>query len=91
MWYKCENGSLDRPQDIDSTSSAIYVYVRKDIVEVPATEGEGRDGRPAHYEWMETKIPKQDWEIYEQVLSHNEALDDVYAALTELAELIVGE
>jgi len=86
MWYKCENGSLDRPQEIDSTSSAVYVYVRKDITEIPAEED-----RPAHYEWMETKIPKKDWEIYEQVLSHNEALDDVYAALTELAELIVGE
>lgn len=86
MWYKCENGSLDRPQDIDSTSSAVYVYVRKNITAVPEAEG-----RPAHYEWMETKIPKEDWEIYEQVLSHGEALDDVYAALTELAEMIVGE
>lgn len=84
MWYKCENGSLDRPQDIDSTSSAVYVYVRKDITEVSAEED-----RPAHYEWMETKIPKEDWEVYEQVLGHGEALDDVYAALTELAEMIL--
>lgn len=86
MWYKSENGSLDRPQEIDSTSSAVYVYVRKDITEIPAEED-----RPAHYEWMETKIRKEDWEVYEQVLGHGEALDDVYAALTELAEMIVGE
>lgn len=86
MWYKCENGSLDRPQEIDSTSSAVYVYVRKDITEIPAEED-----RPAHYEWMETKIRKEDWEVYEQVFGHGEALDDVYAALTELAEMIVGE
>lgn len=86
MWYKCENGSLDRPQEIDSTSSAVYVYVRKDITEIPAEED-----RHAHYEWMETKIRKEDWEVYEQVLGHGEALDDVYAALTELAEMIVGE
>lgn len=86
MWYKCENGSLDRPQEIDSTSSAVYVYVRKDITEIPAEED-----RPAHYEWMETKIRKEDWEVYEKVLGHGEALDDVYAALTELAEMIVGE
>ena len=84
MWYKCENGSLDRPQDIDSASSAVYVYVRKDITKIPAEED-----RPAHYEWMETKIPKEDWEVYEQVLGHGEALDDVYAALTELAEMIL--
>ena len=86
MWYKCENGSLDCPQDIDSTSSAVYVYVRKDIMAVPEAED-----RPAHYKWMETKIRKEDWEVYEQVLGHGEALDDVYAALTELAEMIVGE
>lgn len=86
MWYKCENGSLDRPQKIDSTSSAVYVYVRKDITEISAEED-----LPAHYEWMETKIGKEDWEVYEQVLGHGEALDDVYVALTELAEMIVGE
>ena len=35
-------------------------------------------------------MTKDDWEVYAAVGNHSEALDDVYAALTELAELIVG-
>ena len=89
MWYRTENGNSVRPAALDDTSSKVYVYVRKDFVEVPAS-GEGEQVIPAHWSWLETKILKADWEIYSEVLSHGEALDDVYAALTELAELIVG-
>lgn len=44
---------------------------------------------PEHWAWMENKVSKEDWETYTAVLEHTNALDDVYAALTELAELIV--
>ena len=84
MWYLTANGEDIRPAEIDSTSSKVYVYVRKKIERVPAS-----DDVPAHYEWMEQKIPKKDWETYRMVLEHGSALDDVYAALTELAEMIV--
>ena len=85
MWYKNENGDLTRPADIDSTLSKKYVYVRKDFKQIEATEE-----IPAHWEWLETKVLKEDWEIYQNVIEHGNALDDVYAALTELAELIEG-
>lgn len=92
MWYKSENGSMTKPDAVDKASSANYVYVRKDFVEVAESGKEGDAGhRPAHWEWMECKIPKADWDVYEKVIGHDEALDDVYAALTELAEMIVGE
>lgn len=86
MWYENENAEPVRPGEIDTTSSRVYVYVRKDIV--PVAEG---DLLPAHYRWREMKIPKEIWEICEQTFSHEAALDDVYAALTELAGMIVGE
>lgn len=85
MWYTAENGSLTLPAALDNTSSRVYVYVRKDFTVVEATEDV-----PAHYRWQEMKIPKADWAVYEKALGHDEALDDVYAALTELAELIEG-
>lgn len=84
-WYKSENGDSVRPAVIDRTSSKVFVYVRKDIQLIEA-EGD----RPAHYEWMELKVPKSSWDVYEMVVGHDDALDDVYAALTELADLIAG-
>ena len=90
MWYKSENGNLNRPSAIDMESSRTVVYIRKDfrIVQERQDPDTG-ETIPAHYEWMECKIPKEDWEIYEKALGHDSALDDVYAALTELAELII--
>jgi len=89
MWYEVENGSVARPADVDSTSSRAYVYARRNIVFVE----EVRDGdeiiSPAHYRWEEMKIPREMWEVCAKVLGHDSALDDVYAALTELAEMIV--
>ena len=89
MWYKVENGSADRPAEVDGDSSRVYVFVRRSITFVE----EARDGEgaliPAHYRWEELKIPREMWEVCEKVLGHDTALDDVYAALTELAEMIV--
>ncbi|MBR5541918.1 MAG: hypothetical protein IKU64_06125 [Bacteroides sp.] len=86
MWYKNENGSITKPEAVDSVSSNEFVYVRKNFAEIA-----GAEEVPAHWEWMETKIPKDAFEIWLNVQDHNTALDDVYAALTELAELIVEE
>lgn len=84
MWHTVENGENVRPSAIDTTSSRVYVYVRKNTQAVEETEE-----FPAHYKWEELKIPREMWEISEKVLGHDEALDDVYGALTELAEMIV--
>jgi hypothetical protein len=83
MWRKNANGDSVRPADVDRDSSRKYVYVRKDFQLIPES-----GDIPEHWEWMEAKIPKDAVMIYDE---HNEALDDVYAALTELAEIIAGE
>lgn len=84
MWHTVENGENVRPSAVDTTSSRVYVYVRKNIQAIEATED-----FPTHYKWEELKIPKEMWEVSQKVFGHDEALDDVYSALTELAELIV--
>ncbi len=90
MWYKNSNGNNVKPNEINQVSSRIYVYVRKDFKLIPES-GEGEDIVPEHWEWMETKIRKEDWGLFVKVAGHDDALDDVYAALTELAGIIAGE
>lgn len=86
MWRKNSNGDSVKPEAVDRDSSRKYIYVRKDFILVEATEE-----IPAHWEWMEAKIPKDALAIWDQTTAHETALDDVYAALTELAEIIAGE
>lgn len=86
MWYVTENGTDTCPVALDKVSSKKWVYIRKDFTYIEETEG-----NPAHYSYMEKKVPKDDWAIYEEVINHGEALDDVYNALAELAEMITEE
>ena len=86
MWYENSNGSAVRPSDIDMTSSKLYGYIRKDIRLV---EGNGEDEAP-HYVWQEMRVPREVLGVCRQTLEHEGALDDVYAALSELADLIVS-
>lgn len=83
MWYRTENGAAVRPAEIDATSSKKFVYIRRNIELVEAT-----DDLPAHYVWEEAKIPKEAWVIAELSMNHENALSDVYAALAELAGII---
>lgn len=78
MWRKSENGSLDKPLEIDKESSKKYVYVRKNFEEVPTT-----DQISAHWRWDETKVPKEDWEVYELAMRNAEAISGVEDALCE--------
>ena len=89
MWYEVDNGDLTRPSDIDTTSSRAYVYVRRNITVVNEVRENDEVITPAHYHWEEMKIPREMWEVSSKVMGHDTALDDVYAALTELAEMIV--
>lgn len=84
IWYTTEGTSY--PLLLDTGSSKIYNYVRKDIEHLEAT-----DELPERWRWKECKVSKANWEIYSRVMDHETALDDVYAALTELADIIAGE
>lgn len=83
MWKRSENGTTEKPAALEIDTSKRWNYVRRNFVLVEAAED-----RPAHWEWEEKKVLKEDWETYMQVADHSDALEDVYAALTELAEII---
>lgn len=86
-WYDAYDTS-DREHKPDSVvfTDRRWVRVRKDFEYI---EGDG-EFIEAHWHFMEKKIAKEDWEIFQSVQGHDVALDDVYSALTELAGIIVG-
>lgn len=63
QWKKIK-GSNVKPEEVDTTSSAMYVYLRRNIVEV-ANDNFGQDipvGNPTtHYEWEEAKVSQLDY------------------------------
>jgi len=81
MWIKAE--SKDKPSMIDESTSEVYVYVRKDIEEFEREE-------ETFYSYLEQKIKKEDWSLYESILSNTSDISDVQDALIELAEMVVG-
>jgi len=85
MWYECENGNSARPADVDTTSSQVYVYVRRNFEFIPE-HTEGETVIPGHYRWEETKIPKDAWTICEQVIAQSDELD----TLTEILYTMMG-
>lgn len=74
MWSRVE--SNDRPSELDTTSSKVYNYVRRNIEEKTKEE----DGRTiTYYEYYEEKVNKEMWELYVRV-------SDLEDALCELSE-----
>ena len=96
MWTKSENSEPIVPLAVEYSGD--QVILRKGFQLVEATEE-----KPSHYEYDEWQMPKEQYDIYQnfetlsdaltetntQVVNHSEALDDVYDALAELAEMIV--
>lgn len=85
MWYKAEYSNM--PLEIDNVSSSEYVYVRRNIAK---EEKKNEDDVETIYVCEEQKILKKDWELYENILSHNVELSEIQDALIELSEIISG-
>jgi len=71
MWKGNCNSDSVRPAEIDSVSSPTGIYVRKDFVFVPE-KTEGDRVSPAHWEWKEMKLTREEFELY----MDNKALKD---------------
>lgn len=80
MWYKSE--STTKPEIIDSTSSKVYVYVRKNIQEIEREE-EGRNTYTV-YVYDETKIPKEVYSIFENQMIADTRIADIEEVITEI-------
>ena len=75
MWSRVE--SIDRPSELDTTSSKVYNYVRRNIEEKTKEDEDGRI--ITYYEFYEEKVNKEMWELYVRV-------SDLEDALCELSE-----
>lgn len=88
-WYKNQNGEITKPSELDQTSSKKYIYIRKDFVLIEESED-----TPAHWQWMEKKIPREEWEMYSKLISHDEDIQsirlDMEEAVTGLLEFVLG-
>ena len=72
-WIEAESNV--RPKDLDKISSKEYVYIRKNIEEVSKTEDDG--STVTMYKYLEKKIPKKDWDYYQQLESNADALESL--------------
>lgn len=88
MWYEVEFGS-EKPDQIDETSSKVYVYVRKDIEECERYD-ETTCGTIHYWKALEQKIKKEDWGIYKELAKSENDITDLQEALVELYEIVVG-
>lgn len=86
-WYKSSNNDSTKPSEIDETSSKVVVYIRKDFAEVPTLDIDGKE-IGTHWEYMEKKVKKEDWEIYTKVISNEGDITDAQLAICELYEMI---
>lgn len=77
------------PFELDTTSSKIYNYVRRNIEEEQREQSDG--STMTMYVFDELKIKKSDWELFQTVSDSQTRINDVEYALIELAELIGGE
>lgn len=76
--------STVKPNELDTTSSKIYNYIRKDIQE--KTRKDEMSGETiTYYEYNEQKIRKEDWNIYEGMT--NNSADIAYIAMMTDVEL----
>lgn len=90
MWYHAENGDAVKPKSMDTTSSKVYNYIRKDFEFIEEERNGAEILRPAHWEWLEQKILKADWETYMQVANHDVSISDLENGLIEIAEMLVS-
>ena len=70
QWYNSE--SMSEPLEIDTESSAVYNYVRRNIREVAEIiEGE----EITKYVYEECKIPKESWGMYQELVQQKADID----------------
>ena len=84
MWIRREGP--ERPERVSVTTDG--TLIRRNIALAEAVPGEDEEPSPDLWTWEELWVPPDAWAICRKVLGHDEALDEVYAALTELAGII---
>lgn len=82
-WIKSSNSNSTKPSALDTTTSRKFVYIRKDFEEKPSYDQEGEQ-TGTHWEYLENKIPKEDWETYQQVMENTSSIATLEDAICDL-------
>lgn len=62
LWTKVEGSQTEKPAQLDITSSSVYVYMRRNIVQKISTDEEGVKRKFWSYE--EAKLTPEEYEQY---------------------------
>lgn len=81
VWYVAEGST--RPELVDAESSRNWVYIRKDV-HTETREDEVTGESYTVYVWLEMKIPKDVYPVYEQEMQNSARLADVEEVITEI-------
>ena len=75
MWYESETYAACPPL-LDTTSSRVYNYIRKDIIESEVIDPDtGEPTGQKKWNYLEQKIPKDQYELYLQTQQQQADLD----------------
>ena len=85
-WKKVE--SAERPTELDTESSRVFNYVRKNITEETREQMSGETMIVFVYDELE--VPKADWLLFNELSESATRITDVEDAVIELAEMIGG-
>ena len=85
MWYRTE--MTDKPELQDTTSSKVYNYDRRNIVEEKRTDEEGNVTTADVFE--ERKVNKEEWERYLEMKELKERQDVSDQALQDAILMIM--
>ena len=85
MWYRTE--MTDKPELQDTTSSKVYNYDRRNIVEEKRTDEEGNV--LTAYVFEERKVTKDDWDRYLEMKELKERQDVSDQALQDAILMIM--
>ena len=85
-WKKVE--SAERPTELDTVSSRMFNYVRKNITEETREQMSGETMTVFVYDELE--VPKADWLLFNELSESATRITDVEDAVIELAEMIGG-
>lgn len=87
MEWKYSESSATNIEQIDKTSSPYVVYVRKDIKRVKKDNPDGT--KTELWGYMEMVVPREDWGLFEEILTDKSDIAKTQDAVMELYEMIV--
>ena len=75
--------SGDKPSELDTTSSKVYNYIRKDFEQVEVLIDQMT---VKEWQYKELAVLKEDWDLFTQVMNNTDEIAVIEDALCELSK-----